>query len=234
MATAKQPETVRERAMSWVRSLVVAFALFLVIRTFLLGTFYIISGSMEGTLEVGDALFVTKALYGAEIPLTDRHLPGLRAPHRGDIVVFDSAEEPGLTVVKRLIGQPGDTIQMRNNFVFVNGDSLSEPYAVRGDDQADPFDPKMLWQRRYYVGGSPRTYRPTLHNWGPIVVPADSFLAMGDNRDESYDSRFWGFLGRDRIEGKAVLVYYSYDKDGVLPLPLITGIRWGRLFTILR
>jgi signal peptidase I len=189
---------------------------------------------MEGTLEIGDVLFVTKALYGAEIPLTDKHLPGVRAPRRLDVVVFDSAEEPGLAVVKRLIGEPGDTVEMRNNFMFVNGDSLPEPYAVRLDDSYDRADPKMLWQRRYYAGVSPETYRPTLHNWGPIVVPADSFFAMGDNRDESYDSRYWGLLGRDRIEGKAVLVYYSFDKDGNLPLPLITAIRWGRLFTILR
>jgi signal peptidase I len=234
MAKEKQPETRRERAMSWLRSFVVAFALFLVIRTFLVGTFHIISGSMEGTLQIGDALFVTRALYGAEIPLTGKHLPGVRAPRRGDVVVFDSAEEPGLMVVKRLIGQQGDTIEMRNNFVFVNGDSLPEPYAVRAADTYDRADPKMRWQRRYYVGHNHETYRPALHNWGPIVVPADSFFAMGDNRDESYDSRYWGFLGRDRIEGKAVLVYYSYDKDGILPLPLITAIRWGRLFTILR
>jgi len=92
----------------------------------------------------------------------------------------------------------------------------------------------MGWQRRYLVEQKAQGYRPTLKNWGPIVVPQDSFLAMGDNRDASYDSRYWGFLGRDRIRGRAVIVYFSYDKNGILPLPIITAIRWRRLFHLLR
>jgi signal peptidase I len=235
MAKEKKTESARERTMSWVRSIAIALVLWFVLRTVLVGAFHITSGSMEGTLLIGDVLFVNKAIYGAQIPLTRKRLPGFRAPRRKDIVVFESAEERGLMVVKRLVGVAGDTIEMRDNAVFVNGEPLEEPYVIRSGEPLDPTDAKMrLWQRRYLVGKSPDGYRPTLKNWGPLVVPADSFMAMGDNRDFSYDSRYWGFLGQDRIRGRALVVYYSYNKNGILPLPFLTAIRWGRLFTILK
>ena len=234
MAKEQKPETARERTMSWIRSIAVALVLWFVLRTLLVGAFHITSGSMENALLIGDVLFVNKALYGAELPLINKRLPGFRGPRRQDIVVFESAEEARLMVVKRLVGVPGDTIQMRDNFVFVNGEPLEEPYVVRSDETMDPPDPKMGWQRRYLVGQEAQGYRPTLKNWGPLVVPRDSFLAMGDNRDASYDSRYWGFLGSDRIRGKAVIVYFSYDKNGILPLPIVTAIRWRRLFHLLR
>lgn len=235
MGKEKKPESAGERTMSWIRSIVVALVLWFVLRTLLVGAFHITSGSMEDTLLVGDVLFVNKALYGAQIPLANKHLPGFRRPRRFDVVVFESAEEPGLMIVKRLIGTPGDTIEMRDNFVFVNGEAVDEPHVLRYDESSDPADAKMrLWQRRYLVGENAEQYRPTLRNWGPLVVPPDSFLAMGDNRDYSYDSRYWGFLGRDRIHGRAMVVYYSYDKNGILPLPFLTAIRWRRLFTILK
>ena len=234
MAKEQKPETARERTMSWIRSIAVALVLWFVLRTLLVGAFHITSGSMENALLIGDVLFVNKALYGAELPLINKRLPGFRGPRRQEIVVFESVEEARLMVVKRLIGIPGDTIQMRDNFVFVNGEPLKEPYVVRSDETMDPHDPKMGWQHRYLVEQQAQGYRPTLKNWGPIVVPQDSFLAMGDNRDASYDGRYWGFLGRDRIGGRAVIVYFSYDKNGILPLPIITAIRWRRLFHLLR
>ncbi len=234
MAKEQKPETARERMLSWIRSIAVALVLWFVLRTLLVGAFHITSGSMENALLIGDVLFVNKALYGAELPLINKRLPGFRGPRRQEIVVFESVEEARLMVVKRLIGIPGDTIQMRDNFVFVNGEPLKEPYVVRSDETMDPHDPKMGWHRRYLVEQQAQGYRPTLKNWGPIVVPQDSFLAMGDNRDASYDGRYWGFLGRDRIGGRAVIVYFSYDKNGILPLPIITAIRWRRLFHLLR
>ena len=206
---------------------------FLLLRTFVIEAFHIWpSGSMERTLLIGDFLFVNKALYGAEVPFTHAHLPAIREPERGEIVVFRSPEEPDLTVVKRILGAPGDTLEMRDNVLLRNGDQVDEPYVRRRPGTPDTGDPRMsVWQGRHYVGPSPRGYRPTLHNWGPIVVPPDSFFVMGDNRDDSYDSRYWGFLGRDRIKGRPFLVYYSFDRNGMLPLPFLTAIRWGRLFS---
>ena len=234
MTKARKPESARERTMSWIRSIAVALVLWFALRTVLVGAFHITSGSMENTMLIGDVLFVNKALYGAQLPLINKRLPGFRGPRRRDIVVFESVEEPGLMVVKRLVGVPGDSIEMRENFVFVNGEPLEEPYVERSDEAMDQADAKMRWQRRYLVGKKAEAYRPSSKNWGPIVVPPDSFLAMGDNRDASYDSRYWGFLGHDRIHGRAVIVYFSYDKGGILPLPILTAIRWRRLFRLLR
>ncbi|MDH4045001.1 MAG: signal peptidase I [Gemmatimonadota bacterium] len=229
-------EAPTSKTWEWIKSLVIAIAIFLVLRTFLIEAFRIPSGSMERTLLIGDFLFVNKALYGAEIPLTGVRLPALREPRRNDLVIFKSVEEAHLTVVKRVVGMPGDTLGMEDNRLIVNGEPAAEPWAIRTDPLADHEDPKMRgWQVRYLTADrAAAAYRPTLKNWGPIVVPADSFFVMGDNRDNSYDSRYWGFLGRDRIRGRPLIVYFSYDPNGVLPLPFLTGVRWGRLLDMPR
>jgi signal peptidase I len=221
------------KTVEWIKSLAIAFAIFLVLRTFLVEAFRIPSGSMENTLLIGDFLFVNKALYGAEIPLTGVRLPAFREPRRNDLVIFKSVEEPRLTVVKRVVGMAGDTLSMDDNRLLVNGAPADEPWVIRTDPLSDHEDPKMrAWQTRHLTRDrDPALYRPTLKNWGPIVVPPDSFFVMGDNRDNSYDSRYWGFLGRDRIRGRPLVVYFSYDPEGVLPLPLVTAIRWRRLLT---
>lgn len=215
--------------------------LFLVLRGFVLGAFHIWpTGSMAPTLLIDDYLFVNQLVYGAKVPFTSWHLPAFRDPVRDEIVIFDSPETPGLTVVKRIIGQPGDTLAMREGRVVRNGEELAEPYTQRtnppGWNPTEPGFQMRLWQRPYLVRGAvdPDAYRPDLENWGPIVVPPDSFFVMGDNRHESYDSRFWGFLGRNRIEGKPFLIYFSFDRQGALPLPAITEIRFGRMLRVPR
>jgi signal peptidase I len=224
------------RLVRFLRSLVAPLALFLVLRTFVVEAFHIWpSGSMERTLLIGDFLFVNKALYGAEVPVLHRRLPGFREPQRLDVVVFESVEEPGLTVVKRIMGLPGDTLAMRGNVLELNGVPLNEPYVQQVPATWAQRDPEMRrWQLPHLVGGNPTTYAPTSWDWGPLVVPPDSFFVMGDNRDDSYDSRYWGFLGRDRIRGTPFLVYFSYDRTHPAPLPFLTGIRWGRILSVPR
>jgi signal peptidase I len=223
MAEKAEPRPL-SKSREWLKSGAIAVVIFLILRTFLVEAFRIPSGSMENTLLIGDFLFVNKALYGAEIPFTGKHLPAFREPRRNDLVIFKSVEEPRLTVVKRVVGMPGDTLAMEDNRLRVNGAAADEPFVLRTDPLADHEDPKMRgWQARYLTADrDPRTYRPTLKNWGPIVVPADSFFVMGDNRDNSYDSRYWGFLGRDRIRGRPLIVYFSYDPNGIRPLPFFS------------
>ncbi len=221
-----------QSAKDWIKSIVIALVIWFFLRALLVEAFRIPSGSMEYTLLVGDFLFVNKALYGAEIPIVRKRLPAFREPRRFDIVIFESPEEPGVNVVKRVVGLPGDTLSMTGGVLHLNGDAVQELHARQGDQLSDPEDPRMRdWQVRYLVNRERRTYRPSLKNWGPIAVPADSFFVMGDNRDNSYDSRYWGFLGRDRIAGRPLVIYYSFDKNGVMPLPFLTGIRWGRIFS---
>lgn len=222
-------------AREWIKSIAIALVIWFFLRALLVEAFRIPSGSMENTLLIGDFLFVNKALYGAEVPIVNKRLPAFRAPERFDIVVFDSPEEPGVNVVKRVVGMPGDTLAMVDNVLYLNGVAVEEPYAIRGPSGDDPEDPRMrAWQVRYLVRRDARSYRPTLKNWGPLVVPPDSFFVMGDNRDNSYDSRYWGFLGRDRVDGRPLFIYFSYDKNGLLPLPFVTSVRWGRIFSIPR
>jgi signal peptidase I len=221
-----------QSAKDWIKSIVIALVIWFFLRALLVEAFRIPSGSMENTLLVGDFLFVNKALYGAEIPIVNKRLPAFREPQRFDIVIFESPEEAGVNVVKRVVGMPGDTLSMVGGVLHLNGDPQLEQHARQGDQLSDPEDPRMrAWQVRYLVNREPRAYRPSLKNWGPIAVPRDSFFVMGDNRDNSYDSRYWGFLGRDRIAGRPLIIYYSFDKNGLMPLPFVTNIRWRRIFS---
>jgi signal peptidase I len=219
----------------WTKSIVVALLVWFVLRTFLVEAFRIPSGSMENTLLIGDFLFVNKALYGAEVPLVHAHFPAFREPHRNDILVFDSVEEEGLKVVKRLIGMPRDTLWMENGELWRNGERVDEPYVIHTDPtrSEDPVQRVKMreWQLPHLVKRDPSNYKPDLQDWGPIVVPADSFFMMGDNRDSSYDGRYWGFLPRQNVRGRPLLVYYSYDSNSWRSLPFITAIRWSRIFT---
>ena len=190
---------------------------------------------MENTLLVGDFLFVNKAAYGGEleIPLTGLRflrLPGYAEPQRDGVVIFRSVEDstPNLDIVKRVIGAPGDTLQMVRDTVFRNGRRLDEPYALHLAGATTPDEDFRLQQIRalqlpHYVGRDRVAYHPTTHDWGPIVVPPDSFWVMGDNRDESYDSRYWGFLPRSHIVGRTLFIYMSVATDPF-------RIRWNRVF----
>jgi signal peptidase I len=222
----------------WVKSITVALVVWFFLRTFLVEAFRIPSGSMENTLLVGDFLFVNKLLYGAEVPVIHTRLPAIREPRRDEILVFDSVEEAGLKVVKRLVGLSGDTLSMERGVLYRNGSRIDEPWVIRTDPSAsaDPLSRAQMrrWQLPHYVGSDPERYAPDLQNWGPVVVPADSFFVMGDNRDGSYDGRYWGFLPRENVRGRPLVVYYSYDPDTFKPMPFFTNVRWGRLFTVLK
>ena len=221
----------RRWALEWLKSIAIALVIWLVLRTLLVEAFRIPSSSMERTLLVGDFLFVNKALYGAEIPLVHARLPAVREPRRGDIVVFDSKTEAGVKVVKRLIGMPGDTLEMRGGSLFRDGVRQVEPYAQHIDPSSDMSAEEMrFWQLPYLVSGVEREgYRPTRDTWGPVVVPQGQYFVMGDNRDNSYDSRYWGFLDRRVLRGRPLFIYYSFDGESWRVLPFLTAIRWGRL-----
>jgi signal peptidase I len=218
----------------WTKSLAMGFVLFLVLRTFLIQTFTITSGSMENTLLVGDFLVLSKSAYGATIPGIDVKLPGYSVPHRGDIVVFRGHHEP-IDLVKRLIGMPGDTLEMRDGTLLVNRVPLEEPYVVHTDPEGDGPHPWMVWQA-YHLAQTADAgeYRPTRDNWGPLVVPLDGYFVMGDNRDQSLDSRYWGFVDPDALKGRAVVLYFSYDREAFGPLPFVNHVRWTRIGDRLR
>lgn len=213
----------------WVKSLGVAFVLFIVLRSFVVQTFVITSGSMEETLLVGDMLVVNRAAIGSRIPFTDLRLPGYSEPRRGDVIVFDPHHEEDMKLVKRLIGLPGDTLSMVDRVLFVNGLAQQEPY-VKHSNQSDETHPWMAWQWDVLAPGvDSASYAPTRDNWGPIVIPEDRYFMLGDNRETSLDSRYWGLLERWRLEGRAVFIYYSYNKGSYRPFPWLREIRWGRL-----
>lgn len=218
----------------WVKSIIFALVVWLVLRTFVIEAYHIPSPSMENTLLEGDFLFVNKFIYGAKIPFVNATLPKVREPRRGDIVIFDSPNEP-LKVVKRLIGIPGDTLQMTHGVVIRNGAKLDEPYTqnLSPDETAGSYYREEMrnWQVHYLIGRDTAGYAPDLHDWGPVVVPRDSLFVMGDNRDSSYDGRYWGFLPRANVRGTPLFIYFSYDMRSWRPLPALTAIRWKRFFT---
>ena len=216
--------------LEWVKSLVVALVLFFIIRSFLLHTFVIISGSMEDTLLVGDLLLVNRAAVGSPVPGTSWRIPGYSKVKRGDILVFDPPHEQDLKLVKRLVGLPGDTVEMRQKVLYVNGRPMDEPYVQHQDPHRDDASPWMSWQRGHLLRAeADGEYRPTRDNWGPLLIPPDHYFMLGDNRDTSLDSRYWGLLEGWRLEGRAVLIYFSYNKGSLRPFPALREIRWGRV-----
>jgi signal peptidase I len=233
----EEPQRTRHRVSTprlmweWTKSILVAFSLFLLIRTFVVEAFRIPTGSMEQTLRVGDFLLVNKAVYGAQVPGTTVHLPAFKNPRRGDIVVFVPPHEPDKNYVKRLIGLPGDTLEMHHKLLVVNGDTLDErAYVQYSDFENDVFILSMLWQSAFVPQSEDGDdYRPSRDNWGPIVVPQDRFFVLGDNRDDSEDSRYWGFVDRAAMKGSPLFVYYSFDPSSLRPFPWLTQIRWARI-----
>jgi signal peptidase I len=181
--------------LEYVDSGMVAIMLALVIRTFAVQAFKIPSGSMENTLLIGDHLLVNKFLYGTKIPFTDKTILRLRDPKHGDIIVFQYPEDPSKDFIKRCVGVPGDVIEVKEKKLYVNGQAQEETYVVHHDLQVIPPEVK-----------NPRDY------FGPVTVSADAYFMMGDNRDFSKDSRFWGFLPRKMIKGKAWVVYWPIDR----------------------
>jgi signal peptidase I len=188
-------------------AIIIAVLLALVIRTLVVQAFTIPSGSMMDTLLVGDYILVNKFLYGPELPFTDRHMPGLRDPQRGDIIVFKYPQDEKRDFIKRIVAGPGETVQVRGSQVFVNGQPLRETY-VKGAESPLP------------ATGQP--YCGYAYGCEPTLVPPESYFVMGDNRDNSQDSRYWGFVKRDKIKGKAFLIYWSWDSDR-------HWLRWWRL-----
>ena len=216
----------------WCKILIVSVVLFGVIRTFLVEAFKIPSGSMENTLQVGDFLLVNKLVYGAEVPFTHKRLPRLREPKRGDVIVFEYPEDLTKNFVKRLVGVPGDTVEMREGVLFRNDSALTERYVEHTDPDMDPAPEDFRWQRNYLVKTAAAAaigYHPSRNNWGPLVVPRGNYFVLGDNRDNSLDSRYWGFVADSLVKGRPFVVYYSYAPDSVDTFAWLTHIRWTRL-----
>ncbi len=224
----------------WTKSIAVAFALFLLVRTFVVEAFQIPTGSMENTLLVGDFLLVNKMVYGAEIPGTSVKLPAIGPPERGDIVVFEppprARQAAHTNYVKRIVGLPEDTLQMVAGVLYRNGSEVIEPYAKHSRPFEDPRSPQFDWQRAHLVENGRRAheYRATRDNWGPISVPPENYFVMGDNRDNSEDSRYWGFVPIDAVKGRPLIIYFSYDRNKLAPFPWLTEIRWSRLLDPIR
>jgi len=206
--TAAKPEAAKKSQLrDWTEALIVAAILALIIRTFVVQAFKIPSGSMEDTLLIGDHLLVNKFIYGTQLPFSDDPVLAIRQPDRGDIIVFEFPEDKDKSYfkrrdfIKRVVGLPGDTIEIRNKNVFVNGERYITPEAVYKDGN---------------LTAGPRDNMP------PVTVPDDNYFVMGDNRDRSYDSRFWRFVDRSAIKGLAFIKYWSWDSEKFMP-------RWGRI-----
>jgi signal peptidase I len=188
----------------YTKAILLAVILALGIRAFVVQAYEIPSGSMEDTLAIGDHILVNKFIYGAKIPFTDHRLMEVREPRRGDVVVFQFPPDPSKDFIKRIIGLPGDRVQVVDKTVYVNGQLYENPHEIHKESDLLP------------KFSAPRD------NTDEITVPADSYFVMGDNRDNSYDSRFWGFVRRGNIEGLAFLKYWSWDSKN-------WQIRWASI-----
>jgi signal peptidase I len=213
------PPRAKSAVREYAEALVIAIALALVIRTFLVQAYKIPSGSMEPTLLIGDHILVNKLAYGLRLPDSlfgleplagtipyGNYLLRFEPIHRGDVIVFVFPPDPTKDFIKRVVALAGDTVEIRGTSVILNGKPVSQPHA-------------------YYEPGTDRSamIAPRDH-YGPVTVPKDRIFVMGDNRDRSYDSRFWGFVPDRNVEGRAVVIYWSWDSESSSWLP----IRWSR------
>jgi signal peptidase I len=222
-------------AREYLESIVVAVILALFIRTFAVQAFKIPTGSMEPNLLIGDHLLVNKLVYSPSAGSLEDAVMGKRPIQRGHVVVFKFPEDPSRDFIKRVIGLPGETVEIRNKKIHIDGEPLDEPYAHFLEPPIEPGDPNY--------GLRVDTLRD---NWGPQVVPEDQLLVLGDNRDNSRDSRFWGFLPREQVKGRALLVYWSYeatreeyDRTGWVDwlkdtFSAFGRTRWTRFFHVIR
>jgi len=199
----------RSKIREYAEAIAIAVVLALVIRTYIVQAYKIPSGSMLETLQIGDHLLVNKFIFGIPIPFTHLRVLALREVRRGDVIVFKYPEDETKDFIKRVVGLPGDTIQVIDKAVYLNG----KPYVIPSERHTDPLT--------YPAELQPRD------NLGQITVPPDSYFVMGDNRDHSLDSRFWGFVRRDELLGKAVVIYWSWDAEA-------GRVRFSRIGTLVR
>jgi signal peptidase I len=192
-----------------IEAILVAILIALFIRTFVVQAFKIPSGSMKQTLQIGDHILVNKFIFGVKIPYWNKTIIPLKSPQRGDIIVFKYPVDPKKDFIKRVIGVGGDVVESRNKNLYVNNKLVNHDFGIHTD-------PHIL-----SGANKPRD------NFGPVKVPENALFVMGDNRDESFDSRFWGFVDLKAVNGKAFIIYWSWDK-------LNFGVRWDRLGQILR
>ncbi|MEW6335528.1 MAG: signal peptidase I [Thermodesulfobacteriota bacterium] len=199
----------KSKLREYIEAILLAIVIAFFIRTFVIQAYKIPSGSMKPTLLIGDHILVSKFNYGVKLPFFRSTLIPIGTPKRGDIVVFIYPEDRSKDFIKRLIGLPGDTIEIRNKKVFLNGAPLNDTYGVHVDALILP--------------GSVQSR----DNFGPVKVPEESIFVIGDNRDESYDSRFWGFVSMKDVLGKAQIIYWSWDSED-------SWVRWSRIGTVLK
>lgn len=218
-----EPSEKSTSAVAWELSkTVVSIVLVVVlIRSVLVQAYHIPSGSMEDTLLEGDYVIGDKLTYGSQIPdrlpllntkLPSFRMPGFRSVKPGDLVIFEFPEDPSKDFIKRCVAVGGQTIEMRDRTLFVDGEIFSEPSGVKYTDRRRP-------------GRSRRD------NWGPETVPENHLFVMGDNRDNSYDSRSWGTVSMDKVKAHPLIVYFSWDAEAPV-WKVWEKIRWGRLGTI--
>jgi signal peptidase I len=230
--TKQKVRVAKSAARQYTESIGLALILAIVMRSSFVQAYVIPSGSMEPTILVGDHIFVNKVAYGLRIPETIAGVPvpGLSSGkylfhvasiHRGDIIVFTAPYDRSIDLIKRVIGLPGDRVQVIDGVVWRNGERISDPHAHLSRSERSPFQATDNFP--------PRDPRQPEREPGPVVVPPGKLFMMGDNRDDSYDSRFWGFADQNDVEGRASVIYFSWNHDGPGALPL----RWNRFGKVL-
>jgi len=212
--SSQKKETKKSGLRENIEAITIAILLALFIRTFVVQAFKIPSGSMKETLQIGDHILVSKFIYGIKLPFVQKTIIPIKNPKKEDIIVFRYPENPKLDFIKRVVGVEGDVIKVRNKKLYVNDQLVEHEYAIHTDPHIIP----AVYNKR--------------DNFGPVSVPPDALFVMGDNRDNSKDSRFWGFVNLQAVKGKAFMIYWSWNNKN--SESLLHYVRWERLFDILR